>query len=529
MPPAIIPLLLTKEIAISLRTDSRKEAVSRSHAVWLRTEEVFDMAKSPIARAQALVVMQEMVRSAPWEKHGLNEVYRRALYGDGRDLSDLLTHARDDIADLGRDDLARVLLHVKELTARLDAHGISAVVQAKATPDEAFVRESVSRDNRRRAVQELDLTEAIDLKQTEAKEAKEAPAPSVADFIEKFISSKITDGYTPGTVHQTRMTLRLWGEFMGEIPVKAVTGRHAGDFRDLLLRLPSSHGKASSKGKHISGFEAVEIADKKKEAGKPVARLSMKTAKRHFSTMQQLWKHLVQRSEVSSNPFSGFSFPGTKSKKSGRDDWADTDLLKLLQSARMRTSQRDFWIVAIAMWSGMRLEEACRIRPEHDIHEVDGIPFFFIQEQDTPKWSPKTEAGERAVPVHSMLIEAGILNVLGERAQEERLVPGTRYSGPDRKLGVEFSREFSRLKVSLGVSSRTTFHSFRHSVSTILRNEEAGIRGEWIDAVLGHEGGKSESMGVTVYLKRIGVANLKRTVERIRYPEAVENAFRALK
>jgi len=61
------------------------------------------------------------------------------------------------------------------------------------------------------------------------------------------------------------------------------------------------------------------------------------------------------------------------------------------------------------------------------------------------------------------------------------------------------------------------------AVSTMLRNEAADIRGEWIDALLGHEGG-SKSRGATTYLKRIGVANLAKTMAALEYAPAVNAA-----
>ena len=54
------------------------------------------------------------------------------------------------------------------------------------------------------------------------------------------------------------------------------------------------------------------------------------------------------------------------------------------------------------------------------------------------------------------------------------------------------------------------------------------MREAWIDAVLGHEGDGGKSLGITTYLKRVGVANLAKVVAGIRYPEAVEASVREL-
>ena len=223
-----------------------------------------------------------------------------------------------------------------------------------------------------------------------------------------------------------------------------------------------------------------------------------------------------------------------RSARAARDDWSEADLLRLLRSPHMRASAtawgRDWWLVAIALFTGMRLEEICRLRPGTDIRIEDGVPLLLVQEQEDPSWSPKSEAGGRAVPVHPFLVEAGLLEWAAARVAERaaRIVPGTRLTGRNESLGAEPSRQFSKLKMGLKVAPKTTFHSFRHGVSTILRNEDASLREAWIDAVLGHEGDGGKSLGISTYLKRVGVPNLVRVVAGIGYPEAVEAAVREL-
>ncbi|WP_338422122.1 site-specific integrase [Acetobacter sicerae] len=63
-----------------------------------------------------------------------------------------------------------------------------------------------------------------------------------------------------------------------------------------------------------------------------------------------------------------------------------------------------------------------------------------------------------------------------------------------------------------------TFHSFRHTVSTKLRNQEAHIRELWIDTVLGHEA-SHKSQGTMNYTCGIEVANLQQVIEALHYPE----------
>ena len=175
-----------------------------------------------------------------------------------------------------------------------------------------------------------------------------------------------------------------------------------------------------------------------------------------------------------------------------------------------------FWVPLIAAHSGMRLEEIVRLRPMHDVTEKCGIPCFSIQPHPDG-WNPKTEAGRRLVPIHSFLIELGFLDFVGSRTTEPYLFNDLKSGGPDGKRGYQFSREFSRAKIKLGVAKKTTFHSFRHSARTMLTNTEVELfRDAWIDAVMGHDAEEGQSEGVQTYTKRIDIENLRKVVEHIR-------------
>ena len=69
-------------------------------------------------------------------------------------------------------------------------------------------------------------------------------------------------------------------------------------------------------------------------------------------------------------------------------------------------------------------------------------------------WSPKSEAGERIVPVHPVLQELAFLEVVGRRraARDAWLWPELQPSGPNGKLSAEFSRHFGKLKTGLGIA-----------------------------------------------------------------------------
>ncbi|PYE29052.1 site-specific recombinase XerD [Rhizobium sp. PP-CC-3A-592] len=316
-------------------------------------------------------------------------------------------------------------------------------------------------------------------------------------------------GLSDETTDQYLKTVLMFIALMGDLPVGKITFDIAAEFRELVLQMPASHGKGST------GSPKKELARAK--ADKTLRRVTMKTAKRHFSGINSIWKWLVHNKHVpvTTQPFSDHSFPGTKGKKSARDDWSREDLQCLFTSREYRDASESsalHWLPLISLHSGMRLEEICRLRPAIDIIVKDGVTCFDIVARDG--WDPKTEAGTRIIPVHSWLIRHGFMNfVTQQRARgaehlfspELTLHKGTISSG--------FSREFSRLKIYLGVGEKTAFHSFRHSFRTVL--ESTDLKESHIDAVMGHEGGGGQGR---TYTKRVTTAKLKQVVEAFEPP-----------
>ena len=309
---------------------------------------------------------------------------------------------------------------------------------------------------------------------------------------------------------QKRVSVRLLTEIIGDRPAGSVSREDAAAFRLQLLRLPASHGK----GRHVHALEAIA-----KAAGTTQKKFQMKTVKRHFSAIKGYWEWLRDHELIPDAPipFTGHKFPGTKSGKSNRDDWSIQDLERLFKSADYRASAFDsafHWLPLIALHSGMRLEEIARLRTKEDIVWEGKVACFKVQPHPDG-WDPKTEAGERSVPIHSWLVEHGLMKLVERRLSEgcQRLFPDLSASGESGSFGAGFSRDFSRLKIGLGIGSKTVFHSFRHTFRTEV--ESSDIKERFIDAVMGHEGPRGE--GAT-YAKRVALSKRREVVEFFHSP-----------
>ncbi|WP_221624882.1 hypothetical protein [Zymomonas mobilis] len=238
--------------------------------------------------------------------------------------------------------------------------------------------------------------------------------------------------------------------------VSIIGGEKAGAFRDLLFSLPASLGKRKS------SLTLEEDAQRAREEGLPT--LSEKSVKNHMMRLSALWNQLYQRELVTRNPWTGWSFEN--GQKTIRRSWTARELALLASASWHSTSvpEQTFRLVTlIAAYSGMRLGEIYVLRKE-DLQSVDGIPCFLIRPHTETGWAPKTDAGTRIVPVHSKLIEAGVL-VLKETTNVPYLISGIETSKQGIR-GAALGRAFSLFKTHIGLPAEITFHSPAHRLHT---------------------------------------------------------------
>jgi len=333
---------------------------------------------------------------------------------------------------------------------------------------------------------------------------KNTKTQTISAMAQRFVLND--ENKSADTIKGTKTTLDLFIEAFGDLPVSQVTGTTAGDFHDLLLGLPATHGKSKNR---LPIRKAVEAA---KEQG--LETVSGKTVKNHFSRLSSLWSVLVQREIVPKNPWMQWSFNTTK--KTERRCWTNEELslLRQAQWEHRGISGRTYaGMVNIALYTGLRLGEICNLRCQ-DIENVQGVVCFHVRPHPEDGWSPKSTAGTRLVPIHSQLIKAGIMSFL--KPDQHFLFPDLPTSSEGVR-GAAFGQAFSKLKTKLDLPAEITFHSFRHTVSTRLRNQDASFRELWIDRVLGHEA-SHRSQGTMNYTSSIDVQNLKSVIETLEFP-----------
>lgn len=131
-----------------------------------------------------------------------------------------------------------------------------------------------------------------------------------------------------------------------------------------------------------------------------------------------------------------------------------------------------YWAPLIALFGGLRAGEIFQLTPNHFRVSEVGTPFIVL----TKDMKLKNENAEREIPVHSALIEIGLLGWVQRRRDrpEALLFPEI---APDKYGSVSsvFGKRFSSDLKHLGLGERRgklTFHSFRHTFKRALDRED---------------------------------------------------------
>jgi hypothetical protein len=128
----------------------------------------------------------------------------------------------------------------------------------------------------------------------------------------------------------------------------------------------------------------------------------------------------------------------------------------------------------------MRAEEIARLRPGPDVQTYEDIPAFVLQDQGD--WSPKTEAGERIIPVHPVLLKLGFMSFVAQKIAERqaRLFADLKPRSEEGNFAPIFPDRFLNTKrnwVSARRLSSTAFATRSAPSSPTLRGMRSAILG----------------------------------------------------
>jgi site-specific recombinase XerC len=186
-------------------------------------------------------------------------------------------------------------------------------------------------------------------------------------------------------------------------------------------------------------------------------------------------------------PFDGHELPKT-GEAAGESYIAFTRKeVELLHKMAMDTGKSELTnLIVFGAYTGARLEEIGRLKPEDTIVDNAGEPIGFKITES------KTDAGVREVPIHHSLVP--LYKQLCEQAPDN---DGYLFKGGNDKYNNRIARlgkQFSKLKVKAEFSDLHVFHSIRKTTTTELH--QAGVGLEVLPYIIGHE---NKSFTLNIY------------------------------
>ncbi|BBF92075.1 site-specific integrase [Blastochloris tepida] len=335
----------------------------------------------------------------------------------------------------------------------------------------------------------------------------------------------------PRTVQEADHAVRRFVELHGDLRVREITRKHAREFRDTMMKLPT---RLPGYLKQLPLPEllaqpAVEklskpnVATINKAMGLLAAVLNDAARDHDFRSDPAGW----------SNPFEGLRLPLSRKAANGRRPFT-TDELKtifadpeIIGGARPDSGGRGNsarWLPLLALFTGARREELAQLKT-HDVKldDVSGRWFLNITNLDDEQ-SLKTDGSVRVVPIHPELIACGFLDYANERQRKDPrgwLFPLLTPNSAGLR-GDKWGKWFGRKLDALGLNDpRLVFHSFRHLF--LDRCRDCDVPREIAFAFTGHVAGQVVG---DRYGRGFSIERLSREMDKIGFPGLDLSPFR---
>ena len=228
--------------------------------------------------------------------------------------------------------------------------------------------------------------------------------------------------------------------------------------------------------------------------------LSRNTVLGKLSDIGSIFNWAIRKGYIQTNPVKGFASTLSIPRKTSASEDANQPLSQkmLLDLLHHLKDENDlFTITIIGMYTGMRIEEICRLK-RSDI-EAD---CFLVREG-------KTQSAPRKIPVHSIILP--MVESLTDTTRDEYLVTGLKTYRDKRSHSI--SKRFGTRRNQLGFDKRKyTFHSLRANFVTELDN--LGIDLSIIQSLIGH---RQQSLVRSVYSGGLKIEKLREVINKIDY------------
>jgi integrase len=325
-------------------------------------------------------------------------------------------------------------------------------------------------------------------------EPEQAPkGETIIDLFDRYAREN-AKGISADTLTQARRDVKLFADTIGNIPPAKITGRHVGEWKDLLMQYPVKAAEIAA----FRGLTMRQTIKKNETVKKPT--ISDRTVNRYLSAVGAFCDWLVLRGYLDRNPVTGLHQSIDKTKRStvpftsdqlnalfssplftgcqNDDDWH--------QPGNVRIRDHRYWIPLVMLFSGARPGEIAQLAVG-DVRQEHGHWIMHITEEGDGDKSVKTKGSMRVVPIHPELVRLGFLkyHAAMKSAGETRLFPRATRNQRGQMVA-DFSRDFGRYLTRIKIKNGRglSLYSFRHGAADALRR--AGHLDQEFGFILGH-------------------------------------------
>ncbi|MDD2499609.1 MAG: site-specific integrase [Geobacter sp.] len=307
------------------------------------------------------------------------------------------------------------------------------------------------------------------------------PASLLSYVIDQYCGEMVLGGnWTAKTEQEYRHIYKVLVEVINDRPINTVGYRDAQFFKKSLTCLPSNMSKKPLyRDKTIKDILMMKIPKED--------LLSISKVNAYISRVSSLFNWAIKNGYTQQNPFSGQKIKESKADHEKREVFSDLDLQVLFASSSYKSGSHKhphyYWLPLLGLYTGARINELCQLYLD-DIYQIDGQ--WVIDINDALDKKLKTASSARIIPLHSRLIELGLVEFTKQlkRKGYSRLFPELN-KGRDG-YSQDASKWFARYRARCGVNGDDkTFHSFRHTALNHLK--QRGAVKEKIAAIAGHK------------------------------------------
>lgn len=310
--------------------------------------------------------------------------------------------------------------------------------------------------------------------QTPSNDASNGVLLSIA--FEDFITSQRGAWKSNGGSEKTyrEVFFPIFQAVVGNLPTNQLTKSHVNDFVKVILVFPSNKTKKTEYS-YLSPRDFLNIDTPDED------RLSPVTQKKYLTNIGTFLRWLKSTDLTTIDldaPLKAVKIQKVRAEDQ-KSVFTSDDLRKLFNSKHYVQGLHDtpsrFWVPLIAIYTGARLNEICQLGI-NDVKKVssnDRWVFDFNEQDDVPNKSLKRPHHARLVPIHKRLIDLGFLDYVSSlQKNHTRIFPELTYKRDENKYANDLQRWFNRTYMNVKncniTTTKTSFHSFRHTVITHL-------------------------------------------------------------